>query len=192
MSDTLKKIWQEWRPFMSDSVNQFKDNVKKVNLEQWIIEKYGPDLSTTQLDHTINGLKAMINELAGIKGSAGGFIKAVLMNDLRGAVQAADDVNIGMLHIYVRFIHDFVPIELLMLSAPKIHKEGGNILSKCLSTADLHELVNSTGIKIEDMDRPDIIHLRHCESCKENYMEMRSFYEDIMRGKHEEDDKSSD
>jgi len=39
----------------------------------------------------------------------GGFLRAVLTNDLRNAVAYADDVNLPLLPVYVKWFHNFAP-----------------------------------------------------------------------------------
>ena len=41
----------------------------------------------------------------------GHFLSAILKNDLREAVSRADDENVGILHQWVRFLHNHTPSE---------------------------------------------------------------------------------
>ena len=40
----------------------------------------------------------------------GGFLQAVLMNNLKAAVREADDTNVRLLHVYVAFLYNHAPI----------------------------------------------------------------------------------
>ena len=41
----------------------------------------------------------------------GGFLSAVLCNDLRGAVERGDDENQMILHQYIRFLYNYAPAQ---------------------------------------------------------------------------------
>lgn len=41
--------------------------------------------------------------------SPGSFLEAILSNDLAGAVSTADAVNIGLLGLYVQYLHHYAP-----------------------------------------------------------------------------------
>ncbi len=40
----------------------------------------------------------------------GDFLRAVIRNDLRGAVEKADDVNQHCLHNYIKFFYSYAPV----------------------------------------------------------------------------------
>jgi hypothetical protein len=45
--------------------------------------------------------------------SGGSFAQAVANNDLYAAVAKADDLNVGILPLYVKFLHNFSPYNLV-------------------------------------------------------------------------------
>lgn len=55
--------------------------------------------------HMREGLQRYINH--GI--APGDFLSAVLSNDLRGAVERADDVNIVAIPNYIKFLYNYAP-----------------------------------------------------------------------------------
>jgi hypothetical protein len=56
-------------------------------------------------DSMIGGLRRWIENGT----EPGHFLTAVLLNDLRGAVERADDTNIHRLADYVKFLHNYAP-----------------------------------------------------------------------------------
>jgi len=64
---------------------------------------------TTENQHYFNmlsHLETYINE----RQPLGGFLQAVVSNDLKEAVGRADDININLIPKYVRWLYNYAPI----------------------------------------------------------------------------------
>ena len=169
-----------------DSIDRFKDEVKHLNLSNWVIENLHPILKETfgsdDILHIVNGLESIINVVINNGTGPGGFIEAVLKNELKDAILLADNVNIIAIAIYVEFINQYVPLDII-LRFQKL-KVGGNIVSSHLSDEEIHELVNMVPEERAVISLYE--HVITCQKCKDRLIEMEKFYKDIYGGTDEE------
>ena len=79
---------------------------------QKFIESWEPKPDMREAGHIMHCINQAMQELCGIA-PCKRFMKAVLANDLRGAIGHADDINSKWLKIYVSWFYNEVPSRLL-------------------------------------------------------------------------------
>jgi len=102
---------------MSKCLQSFEEFDKyKKEIGEYI---FNTEVSRKDLEHIVHCCKSMTAEVFGIK-PCGDFIRAILKNDLQGAVFKADDINRHYLKQYLWFKMNWLPAELV---AKKMEKK---------------------------------------------------------------------
>ncbi len=104
-TDKQKIQYQAWNQYLLDQA-QPKRSVQK------FVENCETKPNSEETAHIVHCIDAAMQELCGIC-PCEIFMKAVLKNDLRGAIGHADDINSKWLKIYVSWFYNEVPGKLL-------------------------------------------------------------------------------
>lgn len=98
---------------VADQIQAVQKLVESFYKEAITYESYMPRLSEDQKNHVIQIGTSILCTKWGIGYEGGGFVQAVVNNDLMGAVGKADGTNVKMLPFYCKLIYNTsLPIEL--------------------------------------------------------------------------------
>lgn len=98
---------------VADQIQTVQKSVESFYKEAITYESYMPSLSEDQKNHVIQIGTSILCTKWGIGYEGGGFVQAVVNNDLMGAVGKADGTNVKMLPFYCKLIYNTsLPIEL--------------------------------------------------------------------------------